>query len=128
MGTSLSLPTDSSDLETLYSTQNVLDVATRNNVRVSESSESGYVLHQFKDLVGNKNECTVEWTGQSNYAPKLSTVYLQIYAPAFSKWVTIDGDNLSREHTNFTLSAEILDLTDYKDANKMITCRIYQLT
>jgi len=114
-------------LTTVYSLQDTVDVRTENNVRVGEDAESGYVLHQFKNYVGNVKQCTVEWKGRSNYAPKLSPVYLQIYNYYLSEWVITDGNNTSSERTNFTLSTKIANLTDYKDSSKMITCRVYQL-
>ena len=40
---------------------------------------------------------------------------------------TIDSDNSTAEDTNFTLTAEILDLTNYKDVSNVSSCRVWQL-
>jgi hypothetical protein len=121
------LPSDDTDLETDYSAQDLLDVADKDDVRVAQTATQEYMVHQFKDFVGDNASCTLEWEGQSSLAPTSSTVYLQIYNRDTSEWNTIDSDNTSNADTDFTLTANIADLTDYKDASNVISCRIYQL-
>jgi len=73
------------------------------------------------------DSCTLEWEGQTNLAPSLSTVYLQIFNRYTPAWQTVDTDNTSSADTDFVLTANIADLTNYKDANNVIVCRVFQL-
>ena len=95
-------------------------------MRVAQTATNEYAIHQFKDYVGSANTATLEWEGQTNCPPVLSTVYLQIYNRTSGLWETVDSDNSSAENTDFTLTANIANLTDYKDANTVISCRVYQ--
>lgn len=84
-------------------------------------------MHQFKDDVGASNSCNLEWEGQSNLAPSSSAVVLQIYNRNTLEWDTVDSDNTTAADTDFTLNANVADLTNYKDGNNIISCRVYQL-
>jgi hypothetical protein len=122
------LPANDNDLETGYSGTDYTDVASNNAIRVAQVTDTGkpYTIHQFKDYVGSNNSCTLTWDGQSDLAPSLSTVYLQIYNRNTSTWVEVDSDNLAAANTDFILTATIADLTNYKDVNSVISCRVYQ--
>lgn len=120
------LPTTDGALETAYSASDVTNVSTKNDVRVSQTATSQYAIHQFKDYVGSSANCTLEWEGQTDYAPSASTVYLQIYNQTTDAWTTVDSDNASAADTDFTLTADIADLTNYKDGQDLISCRVYQ--
>lgn len=112
-------------MENDYSVQDYLDVDTKNNVRVGQTATDEYTIHQFKDYVEGNN-CTLEWEGQTNCPPVLSTVYLQIYNRDTDEWETVDSDNTTAEDTDFILTADIADLADYKNVNNVIVCRVYQ--
>jgi len=120
------LPGNDNDLETGYSAGDLLDVATKNNIRVSQSATGEFAIHQYKDFVGGGNSCNLEWEGQTNCAPSFSTVYLQIYNHNTTTWDGVDSDNASPVDTDFTLSGNIADLTNYKDGSNVISCRVYQ--
>jgi hypothetical protein len=115
------------DLETAYSDQNYLDVATKDDVRVGQTATGQYAIHQFKDYVGGLSSTVIHCELQTNCPPSLSTVYLQIFNRNTPAWQTVDTDNSSSEDTDFILTANIPDLTDYKDASGVIVCRVYQL-
>jgi hypothetical protein len=119
------LPADDTDLITDYDAQDYLDVDTKNDVRVGQTCQNTYGIHQFKDYVA-ANSCTLEWEGQTNCPPSLSTVYLQIYNRNTPAWETVDSDNTTAEDTDFILTANIADLTNYKDGSNVISCRVYQ--
>jgi hypothetical protein len=121
------LPTGILDLENAYSAQDYTDVSTKNDVRVGQTATSQYTIHQFKDDVGAVSSCTLEWEGQTNESPTLSTVYLQIFNRNTPAWETVDTDNSSAEDTDFILTAYIADLTNYKDASNIVVSRVYQL-
>jgi hypothetical protein len=121
------LPADSTDLETAYTAQEVTDVSSKNETRVSQSALGQYAIHQFKDFTAPKYGCTLEWEGQTNVEPSTSTVFLQIYNRNSTTWVTVDSDDSSPANADFTLTAEITNLTDYRDGNSVISCRVYQL-
>ena len=127
MGNYAVLPTNNNDLETNYSTQDIIDVETENNDRVSQTGLLEYTIHQYKNYVEGETNCILTWIGRVNIAPSTSTVYLQIYNIDTSSWETVDSDNSSNIDTDFTLTVTITDLTDYKDGQDLITCRIYQL-
>jgi len=123
----VSLPSDDTDLTTAYSEQDYIDVSLEDGVRVSQNAIGGdFTIHQFKNFVGSDNSCIVEWRGQTNQAPSINAVYLQIYNQNTSMWGTIDFDNSSLADINFILTATISDLTDYKDGNLLISCRVWQ--
>jgi hypothetical protein len=122
-----SLPTDTSDLETIYSEAEEINVSTSNDVRVEQTGTAQYMIHQFRDFVGEQNSCSLECELQSSLAPSSSTIYLQIYNNNTSEWVTVDSDNSSSADTDLILSTSIADLTDYKDGSNVIVCRVYQL-
>ena len=84
------------------------------------------MIHQFKDFVGAENSCQLEWEGQSTLAPSASTVYLQIYNRDTPGWETVDSDDAEDANTDFILLVNMPDLTDYKDASNVISCRVYQ--
>ncbi len=121
------LPADNADLTTQYSAQDYIDVNTDDGVRVAQSASGGeYAIHQFKDFVGAAISATLEWQGQTNQACFLSPVLLQIYNHNTTTWDTIDTDNTTTINVDFTLGATVSDLTDYKDGNNVISCRVYQ--
>lgn len=121
------LPTNTSDLETPYSEQDELDVAEEDGILVEQSGMLEYMIHQFKDVIeGGENNCTFTWIGQSNLAPSNSTVYLQVYNRDSGSWETIDSNDTENANINFTLSAHMSDLTDYKDASNIVVARVYQ--
>lgn len=83
------------------------------------------MIHQFKNFVGDETACQLEWEGKTTFAPSSSTVYLQIYNIILTQWDTVDSDNTSNVDTDFSLLAEVADLTNYKQ-NGVISCRVYQ--
>lgn len=125
-GDEVSLPGNDNDLENVYSLSDVTDVQSSNNVRVAQTGTNQYMLHQFKDYIGSASACNVSWEGQTTWPPSSSTVNLQIYNRNTTTWETIDSDNTSSVNTDFQLSANIADTTNYKDSNGFISCRVYQ--
>jgi len=101
-------------------------VETSNDVRVGQTATNEYAIHQFKNYVAGDG-CFLTWEGQTNCPPSLSPVYLQIYNRNTNEWETVDSDNSSPEDIDFTLTKTMADLSDYKDGNNVIVCRVYQL-
>jgi len=126
-GNYVALPANDSDLKTFYSTQEITDVSTRNDVRVGQGALTEYTIHQYKDFATITTKATLDWQGQASYAPSSSTVYLQIYNRNTSSWETVASNNSANADTDFDMSASISSLTNYKDASNVISCRIYQL-
>ena len=120
------LPTNDNDLETAYTAGDVTDVSTKNDVRVAQSATDEFAVHQYKDYVGASGSCNLEWEGQSDLAAGSSTVYLQIYNRNTTTWDTVDSDSTSAANADFSLTATVADLTNYKDAGSVISCRVYQ--
>lgn len=85
------------------------------------------MIHQFKNYVGSSTQCSIEWEGQSTLAPSSSTAYLQIYNESMGVWETIDYNASAPADIDFEMCAKISDLTNYKDGQTIVSCRVYQL-
>ena len=127
MGDYADLPANDDDLENAYTEQNYTDVDAKDDVRVGQSASGQYAIHQFKDYVGDETSCSLEWEGQTDQACSWSAVVLQVYNQNTPGWENVDSDNTTAKDTDFTLSGNIADLTNYKTAQKTISCRVYQL-
>ena len=102
-----------------------MDVDADDGVRVSVTCDEGdYAIHLFKDF-SDDDACKLTWNGQSNLAPTISTVLLQIYNYNTPGWETVDSNNTAEADVDFTLSAEIADTANYLSGN-ILTCRVYQ--
>lgn len=120
------LPSGEVNLSTLFSAQDYLDVATVNSVYVDQISSDKYAVFLWKDNV-SFFPFTVTFTGKSDRATTLSTVYLQIYNRNSSEWDTLDSDNVTASGVDFTLSAEVTtSLSNYINASGWMSCRTYQ--
>jgi hypothetical protein len=116
------------DLITAYTEQDYLDVTDSDDVRVEQSLDGAvdeYAIHQFKDYV-LQNSCTVRWEGQSNYSCSETSIFLEIYNRTTSTWDYLDWDFDSPADIDLILTADVADLTDYKDSNNVIVCRVVQ--
>jgi hypothetical protein len=125
-GNYVSLPGNDTDLEDTYSGADVTKVATKDDQRVGQTGLGQYMIHQFKNFLGSQTFCHLEAEVQSTQAPSVSTIYLQIYNRNSTSWETVASNNSANADTDFTLSADIADLTNYKDGDNVISCRIYQ--
>ena len=121
------MPGDDTPLETNYSVQDYLDVDTKNEVRVDQDASGEYAIHQFQDFAETAAAATFEWEGQSSLAPLSSIVVLQIYNQDTTSWENLDTDNETVADTDFPLTGEKADMTNYKDGDNMVFCRVYQL-
>lgn len=121
-----SLPGNDDDLLDVYTDGQITDVATDDIYMVAQLATSQIAIHQFKQEI-NGIGGTITVVAQVTIPCSTSTAYLQIYnrsgTPA---WDTIDSDNATGANTDFTLSATVADLTDYKDENNIVACRVYQ--
>ena len=120
------LPLDDNDLETGYSAQDLLDVAEVDASSVCQTATQEYMIHMFKDYVGTNTKCKLNWKGQTTLEPSSSTVHLQIFDRIGTKWDDVDTDNTSDPDVDFILEGNVEDLTNYKDDNNVISCRVYQ--
>jgi len=100
-------------------------VGTIDDTRVCQDSADEFAIHQFTDHFDGA-EATFNCVCQSTVDASVSTVYLQIYNRTNDEWDTLDSDNTTSASTNITLQAVSVDLTDYKDGNSLVTCRVYQ--
>ena len=62
----------------------------------------------------------------ANILTSTSTVYLQIYNRDTTTWETLNSNSTASVNTDFSLIGYVADLTNYKDASNVISCRIYQ--
>lgn len=121
------LPGNDTDLTTTYSAQDITDVSTDDGTRVSQLATGEYAIHQYKDYATPYNYAVFLWNGQTNIPCSTSTVYLQIYNRNTTTWDTIDSDSTTGANTDFDLTATVSSLTNYKDGNSVVACRVYQL-
>ena len=121
------LPSTEADLENIYTSGEISQVASDNADRVSQSAIAQYAIHQYKTDVGVNTSWTFHWNGQSSLAPSTSVVKLQIYDIEGTTWEDLDEDNAAAANTDFDLTATVTsDLDHYKDVNNVVTCRVYQ--
>jgi len=104
------------------------DVVADDGTRVSQSANGQYAIFQFKEYVVG-NSCVITWDGQSNmsFGNTDQAVYLQIYNRNTSLWETIEALDQGVPDSDVTLQHNMVDLTNYKDANSVVSCRVYQL-
>ena len=124
-----SLPADADLLNTLYSDSEVGDVATDNDVRVSQQGQNAqYVIHQFKYIhINNTDPIIAHWQGKTNIAPSSRPVYMEIFNNNSEEWEVLDSDNSSSADTDFDLEGGVfVDTGDYYDADNKVTVRVYQ--
>jgi len=124
-GDYLELPVDDTNLETAYSMQDIIDVETEDDILVGQQAADQIAIHMYKDY-STANSAHFEWIGQSTFAPSNIAIYLQIYNFNSAEWETLSSNNIANADTNFTLSGDKEDLTDYKDGSGFVVCRIYQ--
>lgn len=122
----MSLPTDNADLTTAYSAQDYADVSSDNDVRVAISDSAKFVVHQYKNFVGTNTSCDLHWQGQTDLAPAIATVTLQIYNQSTPAWETVATNNSASAGADFDMNYHIVSLTNYRDADNVLSSRIYQ--
>lgn len=90
-----------------------------------------YYIYLFKDYNGAPAGGTVTWIGQSSTDCSVSTAYLQIYNETTDTWITIDFDNTTAKHTDFTLTGTFptsgYTADDFFTSGNHVNCRVYQL-
>ena len=125
------LPNNTVDLTTLYNLTDYADVAAIDGIYVDQTGTFQFLLHQFKDVVQVANTCDVTWVGTTNFPPNTNppwtVITLQIFNRNSSTWELIASNGTSPAYTQITLTAHMSDLTNYRDANGVICCRVYQL-
>jgi len=104
----------------------MLDIDSDDSAWVLQPATDSYTVHQYKDYV-DINKVTLTWIGQSNIAPSVSNVVLQIYKYAVpAGWETKATKSDGLADVDFTLTANMDSLTNYKDPSGVVTCRVYQ--
>lgn len=127
-GSQASLPTNTTNMATLF-TQTDYDNAATDDASRAEETGSDYVIHLFKyDNANNTDNITIDWNGQCADAPSASTVYLQIWNSNSSSWETLDSDNTTGANTDFDLSGSITSSQSnyYTGSDNTVIARVYQ--
>lgn len=122
----MSLPSDDTDLETVYSDLEVLDVATKDSVYVDQEATNQIAIHQFKNYVGASTKCVLRWSGKTDLSGSIRPIYLEIYNRISGVWDSIASNNDVSSGVDFELVGSITDLSPYIDGSKVISCRVYQ--
>jgi len=120
-------PADDTNLTTLYSEQDYIDVATDNDEFVTITANTiGMHLYKDRSMVGQL-PVNIIARAKSSIAPTLSTVYLQIYNRTLGEWENLTSNNTAGAGEEFQMNAsQTLSLEDYFDADNRVACRIYQ--
>ena len=125
---SSTLKTTDDTLSTNFNEQDYTNVGTDNDVYVDLTGSNKYFQFLFKEP--NKNNTDgfkVTWKGKSTVAPSSHTVYLQIYNRTTASWTTLTSNNTASANTEFTLESTVnTNISDYYDANYVVSCRLYQ--
>ena len=105
-----------------------MDVSIDDTVRVAEEALVLYGLFQFKDKNSNNTDgITIKWDGQSNVAPSLFPVSLQIYNRISTTWETIATNGSADADIDFTLNgSKTTNLGNYYDGDYWVAWRVYQ--
>ena len=127
-GGAASLPTDTTDLAPLTTTE-VTNISTDDgNYAVNTTSSPNFSIFQLKNKNSNNtDQISVSWKGKTDRLPSTSTVYLQIYNYNSSAWETLSSNNSASINTDFTLTGiKTTNLSNYYGTGNWISCRIYQ--
>ena len=124
-----SLPTDDTDLATVYSAGEKTNVETDNGVRVTLNTvDLAYNIHQFrKQHTNSTDDITVTVDMQAEQAPSGRTVYLQIYNFNSAAWETLDSDSATAADTDFVLTGtQSGAAANYYNGSDEVVIRVYQ--
>jgi len=123
----IALPTDKSDLTTMYTTREEYDVFANDDVFVDLTGVTGkYLIHQFKKLNNNRvDRIRFRVDLKSTIAPSDKTVYLAIWNGQTSSWLVVDSNSIREANTEFSLTGDVSD-TSYFDFNNEAAIRVYQ--
>lgn len=121
------LPSNNTDLAIPFSQADYGTVAADDSTYV-DLAGSNFLTFQFKkEADSTTNAVTVIWNGKSTIAPSTRAAYLQIYNRTSGAWETIDSNTVAAANTDFTMTgSKTTNLTNYYDANKIVTARVYQ--
>jgi len=121
-GSNVTLPTDDDDLINIFTSGTTIS----DDVRVSQAG-TDYVIFQFKEQnTDNSKTIVINWEGQSDIAPSVSPVYIQIYNYNKSEWENVLSDWVSGVGADFNIKGRMNINSKYYDSNFYITCRVYQ--
>jgi len=121
-------PGDNSDLDVSYSAGDLAKVAVVDNDWVSQllNDDGDHVIHQFKDFSEGATGANFTSTVRSGHSPGSVPVLLEIYNHDTTLWEELDRNEEDIPGTPFTLSANVANLTNYKDGSGVVTCRVRQ--
>ena len=121
------MPTDDSDLNTHFTAQDYLDVASVDSIYVAQGSSDKYAVELFKRRYASQTDFIGTWTGKTTRSPSLSPVYLMIFNRTTRLWEILAVNSTYGTNVNFTLSGYIEDnLSDYFDASNWVAFMVYQ--
>lgn len=120
------LPSNNDDLVTMYTTAEMAIVSQIDGVFVVQTGTDVYMIHQFKNFIGESTQVQLNWKGKSTETCSVSPITLQIFNQQSQLWQTVDQDGSAVAGADVTLTATILDTSFYIDPDQVITCRVFQ--
>lgn len=126
-GVEIILPSDDTKPEIEFSENEYEYTKDDDNNRISQEGFGGYCLYLFKDKALAQSPIIFHWNGQSNVAPSISAVNLQIFNRLSAGWDTLTFNDSGLADVDFDLDAVISEnLEDYYDEELWISSRVYQ--
>lgn len=122
------LPSDNTNLTTLYTYTEIGKVASDDDERVSQSGID-YQIHQFQTPAheNNTDEILITVQVQTDKDPTSAPVHLQIYNFDISEWEDLNVDSSSSIDTDFDLTGLITsNVANYYNENNVVFYRVYQ--
>lgn len=123
------LPTNTNDLSTIYTTLEENKVFANDNVYVDLTGVTGaYLMHLFKKTNDNREDnFDIRAVVKSSYAPSTKPVYLQIWNGTTLSWETIASNNSADANEKFSLDAFVTtNDSNYYDFGNQVAVRVYQ--
>ncbi len=120
----MALPENDGSLTTAYSAEDITAVSA-DDASIVDMTSNDYAIHQFKNYMGAETRVAITTKVTTNFSSITSPVIMEIYNRLTEGWDELDRDD-STGTGNITLVGEVTNLTNYKDGNTVISCRVYQ--
>lgn len=88
------------------------------------------LMFLFKDYVEDLTSTKISCWTKTNLACSTSIVYLQVYNRTLATWENVSFNDFTDKNIDFELIGSLpltgRNISDYKDLDKFISCRVYQ--
>lgn len=122
------LPSDDSNLSTLFDASDYIKVASDDSSYVEKCATNDFWIFLFKDKHSNITDVIdVLWRGETSLTASTSPVILEIYNRTTAAWEELDRNVIALVSSEFDLEGSIqTGMSDYYDASFWVSHRVYQ--